>query len=68
MSKTTAWMAKSLLVSVLVGLATYAIFYGFLTIHQETGLRPGFSYKPALLVFAVSAIGSAIYFASRAKS
>jgi hypothetical protein len=67
MSKTIAWMAKSLLVSLILGLATYAILYGFLTIHQETGLRPDFSYKPALVVFFISAIACAIYFRSRAE-
>jgi len=67
MGTTTSWAAKSLLLSTLLGLATYGLFYGFLTIHQETGMRPGASYKPALLVFAVSAMASAIYFRWRSE-
>jgi hypothetical protein len=56
-----AWIAKSLLIGTVLGLVAFAIGYGFLTIHQELGLSPGFSVKPAILVFLAGVIASGIY-------
>jgi hypothetical protein len=56
-----SWIAKSLLTGTVLGLISFAIGYGFLTIHQELGLTPGLSVKPAILVFLIGVIASAIY-------
>ena len=53
---------KSLLAGAGLGVATFAISYGFLMVHQELGLRPTVSYGAALLAFACGTIVALIYF------
>ncbi len=62
MSKTSAWLLKSFLTGIALGLATFAVFYVFLFVHQEVGVAPGSAVRLALLVFATSTILALIYF------
>jgi hypothetical protein len=62
MTKTGAWLMKSLLTGAGAGLATFGISYGFLLIHQELGIRPAVSYGAALLAFGCGTIVALIYF------
>lgn len=62
-----AWFTKSLVAGGILGLITFGLSYGFLTIHQETGFSPEFSYKPAILAFLVATIAAAVYFHRRIK-
>jgi uncharacterized membrane protein (DUF485 family) len=66
-SSSNHWIVKSLLISVAIALAVFAVFYGFLMVHQETGITPTSSYKIALAVFVISAIITLIYFRTRAS-
>jgi hypothetical protein len=62
MTKTGAWLLKSLLTGVALGLATFVVFYVFLLIHEEVGVQPSSAYRLALLVFFTSTILALIYF------
>jgi hypothetical protein len=62
MTKTGAWLAKALLTGAAAGVATFAISYGFLIIHQELGIRPAISYGAALLAFVCGTVVGLIYF------
>lgn len=62
MTKTGAWLVKSFLTGVGLGLAAFALSYGFLTVHQELGIRPAVSYGAALLAFGCGTIAALIYF------
>ena len=62
MSKTGAWLLKSLLTGVALGLATFAVFYVFLLVHQEVGVQPGSAIRLAVIVFVTSTILALIYF------
>jgi hypothetical protein len=61
MSKSDHWMLKSLAVGAALALITFALFYGFLTIHTELGVARTSSYKLAILAFLVGTIAAAIY-------
>jgi uncharacterized membrane protein (DUF485 family) len=61
MSKSDHWMLKSLAVGAALALITFALFYGFLTIHTESGVARTSSYKLAILAFLVGTIAAAIY-------
>jgi hypothetical protein len=65
MTKTAGWLAKSLLAGTALGLATFAISYGFLVVHPELGLHPTVSYGAAMLAFACGTIVALIYFRIR---
>jgi hypothetical protein len=67
MSKSDHWMLKSLVVGAALALITFALFYGFLTIHTESGLALTYSYKLAILAFLVGTITAAIYFRFRSN-
>jgi phosphatidylserine synthase len=66
-SKTSSWLVKSLLISAAVALATFALFYGFFSIHKELDVRPTSAYWLGLLAFILSAVVSMIYFRMRAE-
>jgi hypothetical protein len=68
MTKTGAWLAKSFLTGTGLGLGTLAISYGFLTVHQELGIRPTVSYGAALLAFGCGTIVALIYFRLKART
>jgi hypothetical protein len=61
MTKTGAWLAKSLLTGVVAGAVTFAMSYGFLVAHQELGIRPTVSYGAALLAFSCGTVVALIY-------
>jgi RsiW-degrading membrane proteinase PrsW (M82 family) len=61
-SKTASWLVKSFLIGVAAGLATFAVSYAFLMVHQEVGVRPGTSFQVALAAFALGTIVALIYF------
>lgn len=67
MSRTGAWLIKSLLIGLAAGLASFAMSYGFLAVHQEVGIAPVISYRLAFLVFALVAVGALIYFRMKAE-
>jgi hypothetical protein len=62
MSKTGAWLLKSFLTGAALGLATFAVFYTFLLVHQEVGVQPGSAIRLAIIVFVASTILALIYF------
>lgn len=62
MSKTSSTLLKCLAIGAAVGLATWAIFYGFFVSHQELGIAPAVAYRFAALAFVLGAITSLIYF------
>ena len=62
MSKTGAWLLKSFLTGAVLGLATFAVFYVFLLVHQEVGVQPGSAIRLAIVVFVASTILALIYF------
>ncbi len=66
-SNSNHWIVKSLLAAAAIALAVFAVFYGFLMVHQELGIAPASSYKMALAVFVLSAIIGLIYFRTRAN-
>jgi hypothetical protein len=66
-SSSNHWIVKSLLISAAIALAVFAVFYGFLMVHQETGITPSSSLKLALVVFVLSTIITLIYFRTRAS-
>ena len=61
MSKTAAWLVKSLLIGVAAGLIALVLSYGFLMIHQEVGVQPNVSFTPAVLTFACATLAALIY-------
>lgn len=65
MSNGNRWILKSLAVGAALALITFALFYGFLTIHTELGVARTASYKLAILAFLVGSIAAVIYFRFR---
>jgi RsiW-degrading membrane proteinase PrsW (M82 family) len=65
-SKTASWLIKSFLIGVAAALATFAVSYVFLTVHQEVGVRPSSSFEVALLAFIFATVAALIYFRMRA--
>ena len=65
MSKNNRWVLKSLAFGAVAALVTFALFYGFLTVHTELGVARGSSYKLAILAFFVGTISAVIYFRFR---
>ena len=67
MSKTGSWLGKSFLIGGAIGLAAFAVSYGFLTVHQELGIRPAASCQLALVAFVFGTIAALIYFRIKAE-
>ena len=65
MSKGNRWILKSLALGAALGLVTFALFFGFLTIHSELGVARTTSYKLAALAFFLGTIAAVIYFRFR---
>jgi hypothetical protein len=61
MSKGNHWMLKSLAFGAVLALITFALFYGFLTVHTELGVPRASSYMLAIVAFLVGTIAAAIY-------
>jgi hypothetical protein len=61
MSKNNRWILKSLAFGVALALITFALFYGFLTVHTELGVARGSSYKLAIVAFLIGTIAAAVY-------
>ena len=68
MSKTASWLLKSFLIGVAAGLATFAVSYTFLMVHQEVGIRPGSSFQVALPAFVFSTVAALIYLRMKGES
>ena len=68
MSNPGSWIAKSLAVSVVIGLLTWAGFYLFFRVHQELDVQPAYAFKLGAIAFVLSAIVAMIYFRNRANS
>lgn len=66
MSNAGSWIAKSLAVSAVIGLLTWAGFYLFFRVHQELDVQPAYAFKLGAIAFVLSAIVAMIYFRSRA--
>jgi hypothetical protein len=65
MTKNAALLLKCLATGAAIGLATWAVLYGFFVSHQELGIAPPVAYRFAALAFVLSAIASLIYFRIR---
>ena len=65
MSNTGSWIAKSLALSSLVGLLTWAGFYLFFRVHQELYVQPAYAFKLGTIAFVLSAIVALIWFRTR---
>ena len=65
MSNTGSWIAKSLAISSVIGLMTWAGFYLFFRAHQELDIQPPYALKLAAIAFVLSTIGALIYFRNR---
>ena len=61
MSNNNRWVPKSLAFGAVAALVTFALFYGFLTIHAELGVARASSYKLAILAFLIGTVAAAIY-------
>ena len=61
MSKKNRWVLKSLVFGVALALITFALFYGFLTVHTELGVPRASSYKLSIVAFLVGTVTAAIY-------
>jgi hypothetical protein len=68
LSKTASWLLKSFLIGVAAGLATFAVSYAFLTVHQEVGVRPGSSFQVGVLAFVFGTIAALIYLRMKGES
>ena len=66
MSNTGSWITKSLAISSVIGLMTWAGFYLFFRVHQELDIQPAYAFKLGAIAFVLSAIGALIYFRNRA--
>lgn len=66
MSNTGLWIARSLAISSVIGLMTWAGFYLFFRVHQELDIQPAYAFKLGVIAFVLSAIIAMIYFRSRA--
>lgn len=66
MSNAGSWIAKSLAVSIVIGLLTWVGFYLFFRVHQELYVQPAYAFKLGAIAFVLSAIVAMIYFRSRA--
>jgi hypothetical protein len=64
-SNASSWIAKSLAVSTVVGLLTWAGFYLFFRVHQELYVQPAYAFKLGAIAFVLSAIIAMIYFRTR---
>jgi hypothetical protein len=62
MNKSSSVLLKCLGISVAVGLAVCAMFYGLFLSHQELGVEPGKAFRFALIAFILAAIISLLYF------
>jgi multidrug transporter EmrE-like cation transporter len=65
-SNTGSWIAKSLAISSVIGLLTWAGFYLFFRVHQELDIQPAYAFKLGVIAFVLSAIVAMIYFRNRA--
>lgn len=65
MSNTGLWIARSLAISSVIGLMTWAGFYLFFRAHQELDIQPAYAFKLGAIAFVLSAIGALIYFRTR---
>jgi hypothetical protein len=66
-SNRSSWMAKSLLISAAVALATWVGFYLFFKIHQELDIQPAYAWRLGIIAFILSGIATMIYFRMRAE-
>jgi len=65
MSKANRWLLKSLAIGAAIALVVLVLFYGFLTVHTESGVARALAYKLAIAAFFVGTISAVIYFRSR---
>ena len=65
MSKGSQWVLKSLAIGAAIALVVFVLFYGFLTVHTESGVARASSYKLAIVAFFVGTIFAVIYFRFR---
>jgi hypothetical protein len=65
MSKDNRWIFKSLALGASLALVIFVLFFGFLTIHTESGVARASSYKLATLAFFLGTIAAVIYFRFR---
>lgn len=64
-SITGSWITKSLAISCVIGLMTWAGFYLFFRAHQELDVQPAYAFKLGAIAFVLSAIAALIYFRNR---
>jgi len=64
-SNTGSWIAKSLAISSVIGLMTWAGSYLFFRAHQELYVQPAYGFKLGAIAFVLSAIVAMIYFRTR---
>ena len=65
MSNTGSWIARSLAISGVIGLLTWAGFYLFFRVHQELDIQTAYAFKLGVIAFVLSAIVALIYFRTR---
>ena len=65
MSNTGSWITKSLAISSVIGLMTWAGLYLFFRAHQELDIQPAYAFKLGAIAFALSTIVAMIYFRTR---
>jgi multidrug transporter EmrE-like cation transporter len=64
-STAATWIAKSLVISAALALATGVGFFLFFRIHQELNIAPNYAWWLGAAVFLVSAVSTMIYFCTR---
>ena len=67
MSQNNSWLWKSLLISAVIALITWAGFYLFFRIHQELDIQPARAWQLGVGAFLISAAVTIIYFRMRAE-
>jgi len=65
MSKGSGGVLKSLAIGAAIALVVFVLFYGFLTVHTESGVARASAYTLAIAAFFVGTISAVIYFRSR---
>jgi|GEM_PF-1504223 len=64
-SNTGSWITKSLSISSVIGLLTWAVLYLFFRAHQELNIQPAHAFKLGAIAFVLSAIVALIYYRTR---